>query len=141
MGTETPATNPMPRLQRLARDLADYLLIYGATIETHTRITPLSALDLTIVGAFAVPSREIHTDARASAALIDVRSGTVVLTAGAEDAQTRYASAAATGAEEDKQQTFIDEQSSLKLADQLVAGARQRNAQDAGDDPSAFGQT
>src|SRR4051812_3847425 len=49
------------RLQRLAVDMGmDYLFIYGGSLEHYKRDNPLQVLDLTIVGAFVVPSREIR---------------------------------------------------------------------------------
>src|SRR5260221_541508 len=44
----TAERDPLPRLVAMARDQgADYLVICGAQVETRTRVTPVSALDLT----------------------------------------------------------------------------------------------
>ena len=72
-------------MQRFARDIgADYLLVVGGTIDHATHGNALSILDLTIVGAFVVPSKEISAKATAAGALIDLETGRVVLTASAD---------------------------------------------------------
>jgi hypothetical protein len=74
------ARQQMSRLVHLSRDMgADYLLVLGGTIDYGQASTPLSALDITIVGAYVVPSREMTASGKASAALIDLRSNRVVL--------------------------------------------------------------
>jgi hypothetical protein len=129
--TTGPHFDPLPRLQAIAKDQgADYLLIFGASVETQTRIDPQAGLDFTIVGAFAVPSREVEADASASAALIDVRSGTVVLTAGGEASKTRWATAATTYAEEDRARGLAVSGALLNLAEQLIGDAQRRSADD-----------
>lgn len=73
------------KLRQLARSLgSDYLLIYGGTVDATDRGTPLSVLDATIIGAFVVPSRVLEAEGKATAILIDTRSGRVVATATAD---------------------------------------------------------
>jgi hypothetical protein len=75
---------------RLARDMGlTHLLVFGGTIDHATNTTGLAAADLTIIGAFVMPSREIRATARASAALIDVESESVVLIASADNDRTK----------------------------------------------------
>jgi hypothetical protein len=72
------------RMRRLARDIgADYLFLYGGTIDQATTSTPLSAADLTIIGGFLVPSKRIEGVAKASGALLEVDSGRVVVSVSA----------------------------------------------------------
>lgn len=72
-------------LRSLAADLGmDYLLLVGGTVDYGTSGTPLSLADLTIVGAFIVPSRETRATARANGALIDVATGRVLVNSSAE---------------------------------------------------------
>ncbi|HEX4796942.1 MAG TPA: hypothetical protein VH370_24335 [Humisphaera sp.] len=124
--------DPLPRLVAMARDQgADYLVICGAQVETRTRVTPVSALDLTIIGAFVIPSREIVADARASASMIDVRAGTVVLSLGAQTTDTRYASAVGVEGDEDRVGQQTHDQSIDKLADQFIAEGKRRAAEEA----------
>jgi hypothetical protein len=49
-------------------------------------------LDLTIVGAFVVPSKQITAEAKASGAVIDLKTGRVVLTASADTTRGGVAS-------------------------------------------------
>jgi hypothetical protein len=72
------------RLQRLARDTGmDYLLITGVTVDSQAHSTPLSALELTIIGAFVAPSEQLTAQGQASAALIDLRADRIVFTTSA----------------------------------------------------------
>jgi hypothetical protein len=53
----------------------DAVLIYSVGWQSTNKDSPLSLLDLTIVGAYLVPSRSIHGEATATALLLDVRNG------------------------------------------------------------------
>jgi len=67
------------RMRQAALDVgADYLLVVGGTIDHGTAATPLCVADLTIVGAYVVPSRQIHAVGKASASLIDAKTGRIV---------------------------------------------------------------
>ena len=91
------------RMRRVATDLGgDYLYVYGGTIDHDTNSNPFSVLDLTIVGAWVAPGKNVRAEAKASGALVDVRSGRVMVlstaearkktlasTASADDAETR----------------------------------------------------
>jgi hypothetical protein len=57
---------------------ADYLLVYGGTVDSTERAGTLTLFDLTIAGAFIVPSRAIEADAKAAANIIDLRDRRVV---------------------------------------------------------------
>src|SRR5439155_16309113 len=73
------------RMRGYARELgADYLFLYGGTIEQATNNTPLSLANLTIIGAFVVPATRIDAAERASGSLVDVSSGRVLLTVSAD---------------------------------------------------------
>lgn len=87
------ARREMDRLLQLARDMGmDHLLLVGGTIDQATKENGLSLLDLTIVGAFVVPSKQVEAEARASAALVDLSGDRVVLVASAETTRGRLAS-------------------------------------------------
>jgi hypothetical protein len=58
-----------------ARQHVDAVLIYTVAYASTDKISPLSLLDLTIVGAYLVPSRSIRGEATATALLLDVRNG------------------------------------------------------------------
>jgi hypothetical protein len=82
----------MHRLGQFARGMGlDYLLLFGATVDSDAHPTELSALDATLVGAYVVPTWQMEGRARASAVLVDVRTNRVVMTAGAEANARRYA--------------------------------------------------
>jgi len=68
------------RMRALASSMGlDYLLLYGGTIDRNDSDTPLAIFNLTLVGLYLIPSREAHAQAHASAALIDVRTGRVIV--------------------------------------------------------------
>jgi len=66
---------------------ADYLLVYGGTMDTSEHQGALSMLDLTVVGAFIVPGHEVKATCRAAGVLIEVPTGHVVanVSAGRDD--------------------------------------------------------
>jgi len=70
----------------------DYLFIYGGR-SSITSGECVAGLDLTIVGAFVVPSREIRASGKAAGAMIDAHSGNVVFIASADTEQTKMATA------------------------------------------------
>lgn len=122
------ARQPIRKLQALARDMGlDYVLVYGATVDSQERTTELAVADLTIVGAYVVPSREVAATARASAALIDVRTGRVVLSAGAQASDSSLASAASAGGDSDRLRQQLQHKAFDQLAQQVVEEAQRRN--------------
>jgi hypothetical protein len=58
-----------------ARQHIDAVLIYEVVGASRDRATVLSAADLTIIGAFLIPSRSLQGTATAAALLVDVRNG------------------------------------------------------------------
>jgi hypothetical protein len=117
------------RLRAYARDLrADYVFIFGGTIDRANTGTALSAADLTIVGGFFVPSRRIQGIARASGALVDVESGRVVLSVSADSQQKSLAPSFAQENSEIKMLTKLRDEVSLELAEQLTAGVKSEAA-------------
>jgi hypothetical protein len=58
-----------------ARQHVDYVLVYEVLGDSSDELTPLSVLDLSIVGMFLVPSRSLEATSTANAILIDVRNG------------------------------------------------------------------
>ncbi|HEX3358196.1 MAG TPA: hypothetical protein VHS31_14585, partial [Tepidisphaeraceae bacterium] len=133
----TGGRDPVQRLQSLARDQgADYLLIFGANVNTRTTLNGLSAIDLTIVGAFVPVTRTIDATAHASASLIDVRTGTVVLSTGADATETVGTSAVTESSDVARVSAVARKKSLDSLADQLIASAKRRSDEQAPfDDP------
>lgn len=81
-----------------ARQQVDAVLIYEVLGQATDRSTPLSVLDLTIVGAFLLPTRLVAGQAVASALLVDVRNGYPYGTATAQgDARGLWSNAGSTG--------------------------------------------
>jgi predicted ATP-grasp superfamily ATP-dependent carboligase len=108
------------RMRRYARENgADYLFLFGGTIDHATTGTPLSLADLTIVGAFIVPSKRISADARAGGTLIDVHSGRVVLNVSAQDMRTSLTPTAARETGQVKLMSAMRDDLCQKLAEQL----------------------
>ena len=58
-----------------ARQHVDYVLVYEVLGNSNNEMTPLSVVDLSIVGAFLFPSRVLEATSTANAILIDVRNG------------------------------------------------------------------
>jgi hypothetical protein len=111
---------------RYTRDIgADYLFLFGGTIDHATTGTGLSLADVTIVGAFTVPSKRISAEGRASGILIDARSGRVVLAVGASQSDSRLAPSAAQASDELKLLTSVRDALTTQLAEQLKARAHE----------------
>ena len=73
-----------------ARQHVDAVLIYTVSGSGKDIASPLSLLDLTIVGAYLMPSRSVAGDATASALLVDVRNGYPYGTVSATAHQTDF---------------------------------------------------
>jgi hypothetical protein len=116
-------------LRSLAADLGmDYLLLVGGTVDYGTSGTPLSVMDLTIVGAFVVPSRETRASAKANGALIDVRTGRVLVNSSAEaDRDTLVPSISVEGAEM-RLLTKLRDEVLVELGKRVLADTRIRAA-------------
>ncbi len=75
----------MQNMRQLAKDLgAEYIFLFGGSIDSGAYSTWLQLFDLTLVGAFVIPSVVTEVEGRASGALIDVQSGRVIFTVNAE---------------------------------------------------------
>jgi len=116
----------MARIQRLAQDVGmDYLFVYGGSVDHYVRENPLQVLDLTIVGAFVIPSREVRAAGKAAGALIDNRTGAVVLITSADTEKTGLASATTEDGKQKKVLEETRESLNLRLADQFAARCRE----------------
>jgi hypothetical protein len=121
------AREEMDRMLAVARDMGmDQLLLVGGTIDQATKENGLSLLDLTIVGAFVVPSKQVEAEARASGALIDLASGRVTLFASADASRGRLASSATQSAGELDVMREARDEVLAKLAAQVIAQCEQR---------------
>jgi hypothetical protein len=123
------ARRDLAAMQRMARDMGmDHLLVLGGTVDHSTHGNALSLLDLTIVGAFVAPSKEINARATAAGAMIDLDSGKVVLTASADASKGGLAATATQeGAQLGVLRRARDEVVN-KLGDSLLAECKRRQA-------------
>lgn len=121
-------------LRSLAADLGmDYLLLVGGTVDYGTTGTPLSLMDLTIVGAFVVPSKETRATARANGALIDVKTGRVLVNTSAEADRKSFVPSVSVDGEQMKllaklRDDVLDELGKRVLADTRTRAASAWNA-------------
>jgi hypothetical protein len=91
---EDPARQQVDALCSMARNLgADYLFLFGGTIDRSTVRNGASVLNLTIVGAFFVPSREVQGEGKATGALVDLKTRRIVYLVSAATEQKRFAAA------------------------------------------------
>jgi hypothetical protein len=127
---QAPSRPTTAGLRRLAADLGmDYVLLVGGTMDYDSNGTPMSLFDLTIVGAFIIPSRETHATARANAALIDVKTGRVVASSSAEDQASSIVPAGSIGGEQVKLLEKLRDKVVAKLGTQVLADAKHRALQ------------
>ena len=123
----TTTRTALRRLERLARDTGmDYLLLVGATVDSRSHPTPASILDLTIVGAYVVPSNDVSGQARASAILIDVRTEQVLMTSSASATDTTYSPSISDQGTEDHLIRALRDEVYQRLTKQILADARRR---------------
>jgi hypothetical protein len=114
-------------LRNLAADLGmDYLLLVGGTVDYGTSGTPLSLADLTIVGAFVVPSQHTRATARANGALVDVATGRVVVNSSAEAHRKSLVPNVSVDDEQARLLTKLRNDVVEKLGEQVLNDARLR---------------
>jgi hypothetical protein len=76
---QTDMAQRMKRMRYLAKDQgADYLFIFGGTADFQMTPNVLQFFDLTLIGAYILPSTHHEAQGRASGALIDVHGGRVI---------------------------------------------------------------
>jgi hypothetical protein len=119
--TQRLARAQTQRMRRYARDLGmDYLFLFGGTIDYDSNATGLSVMDLTIVGAFVVPSKEIVAAGRTSGALVDVNSGHLVRLVTADAQGKHLASTAAREGDQEKMLHAMRQDLAGKLTARLI---------------------
>ena len=88
-------------MRHFAKDVgADYLFVFGGTVDRSTEDTGLALADATIIGAFVVPSKQIDAEGKAAGSLVDVQTGRVVLSVSADGHERRRSPAASSAADE-----------------------------------------
>jgi hypothetical protein len=122
-----PLRPTLATLRHMAADAGtDYVLLVGGSVDHGTTGTPMSILDLTIIGAFVVPSQETRGTARAAAALVDVQSGRIVVNSSAEARRSTIAPSAASEGAEIKLLERLRDEVVAKLGTQVLADAKNR---------------
>jgi hypothetical protein len=111
---------------------ADYLLFIGGTIDHGTEATPLSLLDLTIVGAWLVPSRLIHATGKVSASLIDARTGRVVMVVSGEAERNGIAPTVLLDGAEERTVKTVRDDLVRNLTKKFVSSVERRKAETKG---------
>ena len=125
--TVASTRSALRRIERLAHDTGmDYLLLVGATVDSRTRPTPASILDLTIIGAYVVPSNDLSGQARASAILIDVRTDQVLMTSSATANDKTFAPSVVDQGAEDHLIRALRDEVYQALTKQILVDARRR---------------
>ena len=106
---------------------ADYLFFYGGNIDRWHTANALRLFDLTLVGAFFIPSTSVKAEGKAAGALIDVDTRAPVLFVSAE---ARRSAGGPSELAYSKQQNLIvkvrDELNS-KLADRFLSRLASRD--------------
>lgn len=98
---------------------ADYLLLVGGTADTLEDTGALTAMDLSIVGMFVLPTHTMRGEIKAVAMVIDVHDGTPMSIQTAEmDGQT-LATAVQVDSERVKLIEKLRDQAAVKIAKDL----------------------
>jgi hypothetical protein len=84
----------------------------------------LALADVTIIGAFLIPSKQIDVEGKAAGSLIDVGSGRVVLSVSADSYDRRLSPAASSTADELAILELLRDKLTDQLAQRLVDQAQ-----------------
>lgn len=75
-GSRTDTADVIGDIRRgAARQHLDYVFVYSVTAEDLQKGNALSLADLSIIGLFVLPSRDLKVEAAASGLMLDVRNG------------------------------------------------------------------
>ena len=111
----------MADLLQLAEDVgADALLIFGGTIDADEQAGWQGVLDLTIIGAFVVPSRKLTAEGKATAAWVDVDARRVLATASAGVDRSTLATTAGREGSQRKQMRRVRDELVKELTGDLI---------------------
>ncbi len=111
----------LSQMRRLANDLGvDYIFLFGGSADIGRTGNWLEVFDLTGVGAMILPSQKIRIEGQSSGALIDIKSGKVLMSVSTESSLKAMASTY--NAEDTKQDKLAKLRDSLvkSLADNFV---------------------
>ncbi len=102
-----------------ARQHIDYVLIYETGLSQHDKANGLALADLTIVGMFVLPSRNVEVEASASGMLLDVRNGYPYATLTAHAEKKGLTRAINTWSKRRELSATAEEKAVLELADDM----------------------
>ncbi len=109
------------QMRRLAGDVgADYILLFGGSVDTVEQANALWIFDITGVAAVLFPSHKISGEGRAAATLIDVRTGGAVFTVSTQAEGSRYAPTLLADGRETKLRVGIRDELVADLADRFI---------------------
>ncbi len=102
-----------------ARQHIDYVLAYQVGTSGGDRANGLALADLTIIGMFVLPSRNVDVEASASGLLLDVRNGYPYATMTAHAEKRGLSRAISTWSKREELRASAEEKAVLELADDL----------------------
>jgi len=69
---------------------ADYIFLFGGNMDTWSKASQLSLLDITIIGGVLIPSTEINLEGKGAGVLIDAATGQPVFFVNTENKLSKY---------------------------------------------------
>ncbi|MEZ5998823.1 MAG: hypothetical protein R3B98_09035 [Hyphomonas sp.] len=102
-----------------ARQHIDYVLVYETATKKSDKSNALTVADLTVIGLFVLPSRDVEVEASASAILIDVRNGYPYATMSAFAEKKGLSRAISVWSRKDELSATAEEKAVLELADDM----------------------
>ena len=102
-----------------ARQHIDYVLVYETGVTRHDKANGLALADLTIIGMFVLPSRDVEVEASASGILLDVRNGYPYATVTAYAEKRGLSRAVSTWSTQRELSATAEEKAVLELADDV----------------------
>lgn len=112
---------------QIAQRLGDtHLVLFGGTIDQASVQNELSLLNLTIIGAYLVPSQDNRAEGRGIAAVIDVRTQQVVHLLSATSRLHKSQAAAVDGKSRLEMLQTVQDSLAAGLADDLIQRLQQR---------------
>lgn len=102
-----------------ARQHIDYVLVYETGLTRSDKANGLALADLTIVGMFVLPSRNVEVEASASGILLDVRNGYPYATVTAYAEKKGLSRAISTWSKQQDLAASAEEKAVFELADDV----------------------
>jgi hypothetical protein len=137
---ENPSAHAIGNIRRgAARQHIDYVLAYEVGSSGDRRANGIALADLTIIGMFVLPSRDVEVEASASGLLIDVRNGYPYATMTAHADKKGLSRAVSSWSKQSALQADAEQKAVLELADDVREAVTQLALKAASDTPAATG--